>query len=809
MKTFTKENLNTVAYPLGGIGAGMFCVEGTGSFNSFSFFNEPDIHFEPTVFSGLCVKNEDGSTTARVIEGQVPYRKIFGRPGVHLASGGNGQQWKNYGLARMKTSDFSASFPAATLNFLDPDIPLKVSLVATSPFIPGNDKDSCLPVASLTYRFENPTNAPVEAIYSFHSLNFMNAQNKADEPKVREGDYVFNRPNGFIVNHTPPKENPTAQGSFYAHLTDESTLVNTDWFYGGWFDNLTMLWNSVKAGETLEAHQDNNKSPGGSLMVPFTLREGESKEITVLLAWYMPKANLRHGWQAQEEFLANKLYFEPWYTGQFAGVDEVMDYWKENHNRLKRETEKFTTALEGTTLPQIVMETVMNNLTILKSPTILRQKDGRIWAWEGCSDTFGSCHGSCTHVWNYAQALCHLFPALERTLRYTEYHENQNDQGHQDFRATMPPIRPTAHTFYAAADGQLGGIMKMYREWRISGDTQWLNGYYVKMKNSIEYCIKKWDPKENGVLTEPHHNTYDIEFWGADIMCTSYYLGALLAMSYMAEAAGESGQRYYSLYLKGKKYAEETLFNGEYFYQKTQWQGLEEEFSVEKQANGNKQCAKLLELEGPKYQYGTGCLSDGLVGAWIAKMCGLGDILDPEKTQKHLLSIYRYNFKTSLRTHDNPQRPGFAVGEEGGLLLCTWPKGNKPSLPFVYSDEVWTGIEHHVASHLFSFGYSSEATDILKTVRERYDGAKRNPFDEYECGHWYGRALSSYGLLQGYTGIRYDAVNKTLYANKQNMKEYTSFLCTETGYGLVHVVQDNISLDVFAGDIDVENYVLE
>ena len=88
------------------------------------------------------------------------------------------------------------------------------------------------------------------------------------------------------------------------------------------------------------------------------------------------------------------------------------------------------------------------NLTILKSPTVLRQADGRLWAWEGCSDNAGCCPGSCTHVWNYAQAIPHLFPALERTLRETEFGPSQDDRGHQTVpqRAAHPARSPTIST---------------------------------------------------------------------------------------------------------------------------------------------------------------------------------------------------------------------------------------------------------------------------------------------------------------------------------------------------------------------------
>jgi hypothetical protein len=160
-----------------------------------------------------------------------------------------------------------------------------------------------------------------------------------------------------------------------------------------------------------------------------------------------------------------------------------------------------------------------------------------------------------------------------------------------------------------------------------------------------------------------------------------------------------------------------------------------------------------------------------------------------------------------LKDHANTQRPGYAFGDEGGLLLCTWPEGEKLSLPFPYSYEVWTGIEYQVASHLMMFGLVPEALKIVRTARSRHDGRWRNPFDEYECGHWYGRALSSYGLLQGLTGVRYDAVEKVLYIKPQIEGEFRSFLSTATGYGTVGIRKGKPFLEVRQGTIEVKRIV--
>ena len=502
-------------------------------------------------------------------------------------------------------------------------------------------------------------------------------------------------------------------------------------------------------------------------------------------------------------------YYKPWYAKRFQNLEEVAKYWTLHYQELKKNSELFRDAFFASTLPPEVMEAVAANLTILKSPTVLRQTDGKLWGWEGCGDNSGCCSGSCTHVWNYAQAIPHLFPALERTLRESEFKVSQNSTGHQIFRTNLP-ISEAIHNFHAASDGQLGGIMKIYREWRISGNTEWMKGLYPYVKKSLDYCVETWDPKHQGYLEEPHHNTYDIEFWGPEGMCTSFYLGALTSFIEMSKALNEPSDSYQSLLSSGKKYMENDLFDGEYFIQKIKWTGLKAPDPVKAQSFNtgySKEALELLKNEGPKYQYGTGCLSDGVLGMWMASVCGLPEIVDNEKVKSHLVSVDKYNLKTDLRDHDNPQRPSYACGNEGGLLLCTWPKGGQLSLPFVYSNEVWTGIEYQVASHLMLKGEVEKGLEIVRTCRNRYDGQIRNPFDEYECGHWYARAMSSYGLLQGLTGVRYDAVDHTLYIDSK-IGDFKSFLSTETGFGNVGLKNGNPFVKMVYGTLDVKKVVV-
>ena len=794
-RLYKNEYLRHVAFPMGGFGTGMFCVQGNGMLGNFALKHEPDIDYEPIIFSSLCIKGEN-ENVVRVLEGQVPYHKVYG--GLDK---GKGTGRATYGLARFKDSDFTVEFPYAHVNLYDDTIPLDVHFKAWSPFIPLKSDDSSSPVAVLEYTFKNPTNEQIDAIYYFSTVNLIAEKRKHKGYEVT-GDNIYKKNDGFLMTQQPLPEKNELGGEFYVSVEDESAIINTDWL-----DNYLLYAqiNDILNGKMRDGESKNNKSKGASIAIPFTLKPNETKKVKIKFAWYVPRSNVYIG---SNDVSETSVFFEgscctdvnykPWYSKAFTGAEDVMSYLRHNFARLSDETQKFADAFYDTSLPEEVVDAIASNLSILKSTTMLRQTDGRIWGWEGTCDTVGCCPGSCTHVYNYAQSICNLFPELEQGLRKTEFYDNQNDEGHQNFRANLP-ISKQSHVYVSAADGQLGGIIKIYREWRISADTNWIKGYWSQIKDSIEYSIRTWDKKKRGVLTEPHHNTYDISFWGEESMCSTFYLGALKAVYEIGSALGEPVDKYLTLYKKGREYIENNLFNGEYFIQNINL----DEIEADVQLPEDEREREIVLREGPNNQFKTGCLSDGVLGAWLSKICGLGDVLDPEMVKSHLLSVYKYNYKPTLIEHHNARRTGYALGDEGGLLLCTWPKGGKPSFPFFYSDEVWTGIEYQVASHLMMFGEIDKARDIVKSCRNRYDGNKRNPFNEYECGHFYARAMASYALIQSMTGLRYDKLQKTLYVNS-GTEDFKAFLCTADGYATVTRKNSIVDVDVKSGEIIID-----
>ena len=723
MKIYTNKH-DKVAFPLGGIGTGMFLVKSNGVLGGFSLRHKPDLNSLPVIFTAVNLKSEKNEKTLRVLTAPQSQEEVYREESFPI-----GAPDSYTGLPCFDSSSFSSEFPFATIKLKQKGYPLQVALSAWSPFTPPDADSSSIPFGSLEYTLKNTSDKTVEGVFYFNAFNLISLSGRVTRYK-----------NGYILENRSDIKRKSEEAQVAIFSLDEDVKVNTAFFRGGWYDARTMLvkdmLNNFHEDKTYKDGANNSR--GGSFSVAFCLKPNEKRTIKTCIAWYVPYSDLRMGVLDNGAELNEATdYYRPFYCSRFANVEEICDYVQDNYSVLKEKSLAFAKAMKETTLPKILKEGIEGNLCTLKSPTILRQIDGKLWGWEGVGNNAGSCYGSCTHVWNYAQSISHLFPSLERTLRESEYIYSLDENGHQLFRTPLP-IQEGVHDFHSASDGQLGCIIKLYRDFTISGDINFLKKFYPYAKRSLDYCIRTWDPDEKGALFEPHHNTYDIEFWGADSMCTGFYLGALTALSKMSEILGEDGTRYQEIAKKSLAFMETELFNGEYFIQNDYLKGVKAEKpklgAVTLQDEISIDALELFEKEGPKYQYGKGCLSDALIGIWLSYFCGIDTGLSKEKIKKHLNAVYKYNLRRDFKNHINPQRPGYMFRNEGGLLLCTWPNGGEPSIPFIYSNEVWTGIEYAVASFLIAMGEEEKGIDIVTTLRNRYSGKNRNPYDEIECG---------------------------------------------------------------------------
>ena len=216
-----------------------------------------------------------------------------------------------------------------------------------------------------------------------------------------------------------------------------------------------------------------------------------------------------------------------YYTTRYTDAWDVAIKEIKRLPKLTQITLDFINAFTSSSYPKVIKEAALFNLSTLRSQTVFRTKDGKMFGWEGIMDCFGSCFGSCTHVWNYEQATAYLFSDLAKSMREVEFGYALSETGHMGFRTNLPLVASASGISLAAADGQMGTIMKFYRDWQLSGDDDFLNQYWQKVKAALSFAWQKngWDGNVDGVW-----RVFNITPWMLNIMdqthkCRSGILG--------------------------------------------------------------------------------------------------------------------------------------------------------------------------------------------------------------------------------------------------------------------------------------------
>jgi len=516
----------------------------------------------------------------------------------------------------------------------------------------------------------------------------------------------------------------------------------------------------------------------GVLCLRRTIAPGQTASFLFLLAWRFPNRTPDWcGWSAPPG--EGNTIIGNFYATRFKSAWEAVEYAAANLESLEARTRMFTGALRETTLPAVVKEAAGANLSTLATTTCFRTADGEFHGFEGSDNQRGCCFGNCTHVWNYETSTPFLFPSFARSLRRSSFGYSMDDAGAIHFRQMLPDGK--ARSGFAAADGQMGQIMHAWLDWKISGDGELLRASWPRAKKALEFARVPdgWDGNRDGVMEGVQHNTYDVEFYGPNPMCGIYYLGGLRAGEEMARAAGDtsSAETYRKLFEQGSRWIDANLFNGEYYIQQIRG------FRKDEIADNLRSDMGSENTETPEYQLGAGCLVDQLVGQYLADVCGLGALVSQEKIRATLRSIYRYNYKRSLAGHNNTERT-FALNNEASVVICDYGKAERPHVPFPYFAETMTGFEYTAAVLMMNWGMVEEGLECVRNIRLRYDGEKRNPWDEAECGHHYARAMSAWSAVLALSGLSYNGGNASVVAAPLVAKDnFNCLWSTGTGWG--------------------------
>lgn len=791
LKHYDQEHLYQIALPLGGIGTGNVSLGGRGELRDWEIMNVPGKKYSTVTtgnnapFFAIYMKPEGAPSTTTLLEGPLysqEYMHYEGRPVNH------------HGFPRFAEASFDAAYPFGQVNLSDPQLPAEVRIKGFNPLIPGNADASGMPIAVLAYEVTNRSDKPLTVSISGSMRNFV-GKDGSKFYNDWKGDYV---PVGADRNKNEYRENNGLKGIYlYSEgvdpqdpawgniaLTTDDTVGTVSYRTSSkadvWNNAILNFWDDFSDDGTMtEREMAPEADPMASLALTKTIAPHKSETFTFYLTWNFP----------------NRKAWSPTVVGNYYST-QYLDAWDAARKivpqlpQLENETLLFVRSLLESSYPEVMKEAALFNLSALRSQTVFRLPSGHMMGWEGIMDRFGSCQGSCTHVWNYEVATSFLFGELARTMRDVEFNYATRPDGLMNFRAALP-LADAAAGGAAAADGQMGCVMKLYREWQLSGDNQFLTDYWEPVKRvlSFAWVEKGWDGNQDGVMEGCQHNTMDVNYYGPNPQMGFWYMGALRAAEEMAKAMGDKAfaRKCRMLFEQGSRWMDANLFNGEYYEHRITDPSTFEFIDTTR-----------ADTPIPDFQLGKGCLVDQLVGQYMAHICGLGYLGNPQHIRTTLQSIMKYNFVSDFSRHFNNMR-SYVMGNEAGLLMGSWPHG-RLEVPFPYFAEVMTGFEYCAATGMLYEGMEDEALTCIQAIRDRFDGAKRNPFNEPECGHHYARSMASWAALLAWSEFQYSGVTGTMHLTA---RPGTYFWSNGYAWGTCCITDREATLTVLHGELNI------
>ena len=793
---YTGNKLKEISFPIGGIGTGSIGIAGNGSLVDFEIFNRPNKNsVNRCTFFAVTAEYPDGRRVVKILQGDA--MKDFsgftrGADGRGFGEGYDQNTMASY--PHFREVCFDGRFPIASLTFRDEGFPGEVVLTAWNPMIPLDSENSSIPAAIFDIRIENGENGVKYSAYFTVTNPFPVTKNEI----ARGAEYP-----AVMLRFAGADESDPAYGDLTVAVDAKNAELQEYWYRGGWRDPVSTFWYEMTRTSLSNRHYETD-GKNDCCTLGTTLTVGEKTRF--VLTWNVPNC-YNYWWRCLDEN-ERDVTWKNYYATRYENSLCSAVYTLRNGDTLYEKTASFRDALHNSTLDPAVIDAISSTLSVLKSPTVMRLENGAFYGWEGLHSHRGSCEGTCTHVWSYTYALCFLFPDLERSLRETEFRYDVEENGKMGFRTLLPLGRGVSKT-RACVDGSMLTVVKTLREWKISGDDAWLRAHWDTVQKILSYAWHEenpdaWDRDRDGVLEGRQHHTLDMELFGPSSWLEGLYLAALSAAAEMAEYLGEreKAEEYRTLFEKGYAYTKENLFNGKYFIQKVDLGRKEytERFDCPNYWNE--------EQNQLKYQIADGSIIDQMLGQWHANLLGLGDIFDKEQRKTALESMIRNNFKPNLREFANMWRV-FALNDEGGTVICDYPEGSeKPVIPIPYCEECMTGFEYAFAGLLISEGYIDEGLNAVRAIRDRYDGAKRNPWNEIECGNNYARAMASFALLPIFSGFTFDLPKKSVGFAPILAGDFHALWSLGTGWGVFERTDNKATVKLLDGSLTLQRLTL-
>ncbi len=716
----SRNELLYIGMPVGGINAGTMYLGGDGRMWLWDVFNDnqnginpKEIDWPTDLHVGKKVRSQDGSAYVSPAKNIRPVDQGFA---FRITIQGNSV------VKRMVEADwddivFEATYPMARITYIDKRLPVQIVAEIFSPFIALDELNSGLPATIYSFSVKNNSLIAAQVQVTGWLENKTGIRTAGtEEERVNIASIKYNK--AEVLGSIESKTNADKLTAQPDYGTMSVVALNKGSF--------ALASVNPEKNDDLFTRSPVNKVTSsvsnklvGAVCSSLKVLPGQTAKADFVFAWHF--ANLT---------LAAIPDAGRFYNTLFKNAAAVTEYIHNNFAKLCGETRLWKETFYDSTLPYWFLERTFLNIGCLATTTSHRLESGRYYAWEGV----GCCEGTCTHVWQYAQAAGRIFPHMEKDIR------ERVDLGLSLQKDGSMWYRCEAHKV-PAVDGQAGTILRFYREHQMSADNVFLKRNWKKIKTTIQYLMKL-DKNADGMEDTPLMNTLDAEWdgeisWIVGLCIAAVKAGELMAIEMNDDAFARVCAHYVAF---GKKNMEEKLFNGEYFIHRP---------DAEK---GRKNLGS----------YNT-CHIDQVYGQSWAFQAGIGRILDKEKTISALKSLWKYNFTPDVGPYLKGKvkwRP-YALPGEGGLIMNTNPNnevsayGENVSWQIGYFHECMSGFEHQVAAHMMAEGMVEEALVLTRTIHDRYQAAKRNPFNEIECSDHYARAMASYGTFITACGFEY------------------------------------------------------
>eukprot|EP00039_Didymoeca_costata_P014944 m.247006 g.247006 ORF g.247006 m.247006 type:complete len:1001 (-) comp16124_c0_seq1:153-3155(-) len=766
--TYAGDQLHACNFPLGGFGTGQVLFIGDGTLSGWTIQNlfhaaeYGPLHQIPNNFFAVSAEATGGKPQSFVLISPQNYTEANCNltPGqeayVSPAQVNRLQQ-----LPGIKSLTIEGRYPIADVNYDIPGLPVTISMEAMTPLIPGDNKNSSLPVAVFSFKVTNSSSTTVKVNLMQAQQNFIGWDGSSDcNPPNKTPFWGGNVNTPFTTSDgvaglrmTSNNVDPTAEpfGSLAAcALPSTSAKVGVIASASDEADLFTKFSSGTIAPPTGAGTPPSASGTSycGGVVQSVSVAAGSSETVVFVLSWNFPNrtrvAMVGHSHDGNK-YLPDVLgnMYSNWFEDAVASAQ----YMNQNSQMLLNTTRMYRDTMFASTVPWEILDTAAGRVACMRSPTMWWAKNGIVLGNEGnvC------CPLNCSHVYGYTVLLERLFPTLAMDMRVSDFVRNY---------APGSGVRMRFGNNGFAIDGALAGVIKTYLAVRMSDpELKFLTTVWPNVKDQMELMLKNFDTDGDGVIRCAQQNTYDSAMYGANTFIGSYYVTALKVTAKMATLMGDSE---FATTMENRA----TL--SAQSYEKICWN---EKFGYYIADVTSSNC---------KFSYGPGCFVDQLCAIGLSTACGQGYIFNPAHEAQARLSIAKYNVMTKPPFQDLQKH--FFDGDTG-VTVCTYPNG-KLGEGMKYDTLVSTGFTYPGIAGMIYDRNLEQAVTLTGNIRKRQDGRNRSPWNEPECNILYSRAMAGYNLYDQACGLVYDCTENFIsFDPRCNETNFQCFVSASGGWG--------------------------